>query len=215
MSNKVKLLACALSLLSFGSIQAQTSHSYYYRGQKIDLTVDKNHVHIIAEEEFLQSARANQLFDKFHLVEQDSPKVPKDPSVSGDPTVLTVPPVPSLTKLKFQSEPSLSDYTRIVDSLTQNPKVKKVFPFFENGDEPIGTSDIFYIKLKTIEDTTLLKTIAQQQNIQIIKQVPYMPLWSILSLQNSAFNNSLEATNFFYETGYFDAVDPAHSELKN
>ena len=36
-----------------------------------------------------------------------------------------------------------------------------------------------------------------------------MPLWFILSFKNSAFNNSLEATDYFYKTGLFADIDPA------
>ena len=36
-----------------------------------------------------------------------------------------------------------------------------------------------------------------------------MPLWYILSLKGSVFNNSIEATNYFFETGLFQEVDPA------
>ncbi|MCL1851361.1 MAG: hypothetical protein FWF70_08190 [Bacteroidetes bacterium] len=85
-----------------------------------------------------------------------------------------------------------------------------VYPFFERGDAPpIGTSDIFYLKLKARNDTALLRNIAEQLYIQIIKEVPYMPLWYILSIRNSVFENSIVASNFFYETGYFEDVDPA------
>jgi hypothetical protein len=36
-----------------------------------------------------------------------------------------------------------------------------------------------------------------------------MPLWNILSFKNASFANSLEPTNYFYETAQFEDVDPA------
>ena len=36
-----------------------------------------------------------------------------------------------------------------------------------------------------------------------------MPLWYILSVQGSGFRNSIEASNYFFETGYFREIDPA------
>ncbi|MCL2313135.1 MAG: S8 family serine peptidase, partial [Firmicutes bacterium] len=102
------------------------------------------------------------------------------------------------------------EYIAIVDTLKENEYVHKVLPFFERGNAPpIGTSDFFYIKLKGAEDTIQLRQIAEGQNVQIVKQVPYMPLWYILTIRNSTLNNSIDATNYFYETGYFEDVDPA------
>jgi subtilisin family serine protease len=117
---------------------------------------------------------------------------------------------PTIRKISFATIPSENQYNTIVNTLRQNQNVKKVVPYFLRGNaEPIGTSDIFYVKLKNLNGLSVLQSVAQQKSVQIIKQVPYMPLWYILSVKNSVFNNSVEASNFFYETGSFDNVDPA------
>jgi len=175
MYKKFKLLASAVVFLSFVGVQAQTPHYYYYKGQKIYLNVSKTHLYIIADDEFMQSSDAKSLFQKTRL-ERDTA------------TVL---------KFRFQSEPTLSEYEATVDSLRQNPQIKKVLPYFERGNaEPIGTSHIFYIKLKNIEDTTLLRTIAERHNVEIVKRSPYMPLWFVLYQKNctfaKSFNNKLK-----------------------
>jgi|GEM_PF-1024335 len=189
MKKKVDLLGL-LFFLSFVSLNAQMS--YFYKGEKIPLTVDRNYVHVIADENFIKSSNSTQLFRSFNLEQSDSK------------------PVEGLVKLRSKSKLSVSEYSEMIKSLKQNEQIKHVFPFFERGNaDPIGTSDVFYLKLKETRDITLLKNIAEQQNVQIVKQVPYMPLWYILSMQNSAFGNSIDASNYFYETGYFDDVDPA------
>lgn len=50
---------------------------------------------------------------------------------------------------------------------------------------------------------------AAQKNVDVVKEVPNMPLWYILSIESSSFESSVEASNYFYETGNFDDVDPA------
>jgi len=189
MNKKINLLGL-LFFLSFLSLHAQMS--YYYRGEKIQLTINRNYIHIIADNEFIKSSSANELFQRLNL-ELDGSKSVQD-----------------LVKLRLNSKPDMLEYSKLVELLKQNEQIKHVFPFFGRGDAtPIGTSDIFYVKLKEVRDTMLLRMIVQEQNVKIVEQIPYMPLWHILSIRNSTLSNSVDATNYFYETGHFEAVDPA------
>jgi len=191
MKNKINLL-CVLFFLFFVSSNAQVPYFYYYKGKKINLTVDRNYVHIIADDEFMKSSSSSQLFKKFNIELNNSKRVQ------------------DMVKLKFKSIPDMQEYSKFIESLKENGQVKHVLPFFERGvAPPIGTSDIFYLKLKDEKDTVLLQKIVEQQNVQIIKQVPYMPQWYILSIRNSIFCNSIDATNYFYEIGYFEDIEPA------
>ena len=189
MGKKINLLSF-LFFLSFASLNAQMS--YYYKGEKIKLTVDRNFVHIIADEDFIKSSSLKQLFQRFDI-ELDSSSRVRD-----------------MVKLRLNSMPETQEYSKIVEALKQSGQIKYVFPFLERGNVPsIGTSDVFYVKLKEIADTTLLKKIAEERNVQIVQQVPYMPLWYILSVRNSNLGNSIIATNYFFETEHFEDVDPA------
>ena len=126
MKKKTNLLGL-LFCLSFLSLHAQMS--YYYRGEKTNLTVSRNYVHIIAVDEFIRSSSANELFQKFNL-EVDNSR-----------------PVEGLIKVRIKSTPEMPEYSKLVELLKQNEQIKHVFPFFERGDAmPIGTSDIFYVK---------------------------------------------------------------------
>jgi hypothetical protein len=115
-------------------------------------------------------------------------------------------------RLRLEGRPKLtvSEYFETINALKQSGKVTEVFPFFERGSgvAPIATSDIFYLGLKEIDDIAILKRVVERHNVQIVRQLSYMPLWFILSVQGSSFWNSIEASNYFFETGYFDAVDP-------
>ena len=189
MAKKINIFGILLCI-SVVSLQAQMF--YYFQGQRIELTVDRTVVNVIVNENIARSSRANQLFQQFGIEQDDSS------------------PVQGIMKLNFGFEPSEQAYSELVEALKQIEEVKHVFPFFERrGADPIGTSDIFYIRLRETEDTVLLREVAERHGVQIIRQIPYMPLWYILSLQGSGFSNSIEATNYFFETGLFAAIDPA------
>ena len=79
---------------------------------------------------------------------------------------------------------------------------------FKIGDENVGLSNFFYIKLKEIEDTDLLRQMAEQLNCIIIEQYQYMPLWFILSTTEKSALNAMEAANAFYESGLVQSAEP-------
>ena len=179
-------------LLCISTMSLQAQMFYYFQGQKIELTVARNLVNVIIDENVARSSDVNQLFQQFGM-EQDE-----------------INPIRGMMRLDFGLRLNEQEYSELVASLKQNEAIKHVFPFFERpGADPIGTSSIFYIQLKEVQDTVLLRKVAERQGVQIVRQIPYMPLWYILSLRGSGFSNSIEATNYFFETGLFAEIDPA------
>lgn len=186
---KAKLIFSLLILTTF-SVKAQDMF-YYYKGNKIDLKVDKNYLNIIANEE-LQNF-SDSISNYFNIMQDENDQSRK------------------IIKLKFKSTPNELEYAEGIKTLKQAGYVKYAFPYFERSSEipSIGTSDIFYLKLKEKKDTTILRQIVKERNVHVIEQIAYMPYWYILSVQNSVFSDAIEASNFFYETGYFADIDPA------
>lgn len=75
------------------------------------------------------------------------------------------------------------------------------------GDEyPVATSEFFYVKLKENNSFGNLEQVAKQHVCKILGEVDYMPFW--YKLEAPINSNGLEMSNIFYETGYFDEVDP-------
>lgn len=95
-------------------------------------------------------------------------------------------------------------YSDVIDSLKTLNYLICIAPYFERGNNvsSVGTSDVFYVKLKELNDTISLKRVASNTNLKIIKPVPNMPKWYMLSIRNSQFSNSIEATNYIYETKF-------------
>jgi subtilisin family serine protease len=192
----MKKIYSALILIVFAifGVSAQNNYFYYYKGEKVQLTVDKNFLNIIVNEGFNTSAVTRLGFEEFKL-EMDR---------SGKQTQL-------LGRLKFKSTPSDAEFNEKVNALRQIKNIKHVAPYFSRGEnaEPIGVSNYFYIKLKNANDLSILQKAAKEQNLQIIKQVPNMPEWYILSVNPISKKTSVEASNSLYETGLFADVDPA------
>lgn len=69
-------------------------------------------------------------------------------------------------------------------------------------------SNCFYIKLHQAADTTILKELIEQTKTHLLGEVPYMNNWYKIMVAKSTINNSLEMSNYFYETGFFADVDP-------
>ena len=69
-------------------------------------------------------------------------------------------------------------------------------------------SNSFYIKLYDDTDTIILKELVERTNTHLIGKVPYMDKWYKIMVAHSAINNTLEMSNYFYETGLFADVDP-------
>lgn len=78
--------------------------------------------------------------------------------------------------------------------------------FGENNEDYISTSEFFYVKTKSTEDSQLLKEIATEFSAEIIKEVEYMPNWYLL--RSPITSHGLAMSNLFYETGKFEEVDP-------
>lgn len=69
-------------------------------------------------------------------------------------------------------------------------------------------SNCFYVKLNEEADTILLKEVVEETKTLLLGQVLYMDKWYKIMVSNSIFNNSLEMSNYFYETGLFADIDP-------
>lgn len=168
------------------------THYYWYKGEKVPLTLNTEYVNVIVDDNLAKSANIQSLAQRYNLAQNDSDQVG------------------NIIKFKLTSKAVATEYAELTTDLKRNAQIKQVLPFFDRKDaEPIGTSDIFYLKLKTADDFAILQALAEKQNVLITKEVPNMPLWYILSIQDSAFESSVAASNYFYETGKFDAVDPA------
>jgi subtilisin family serine protease len=82
-------------------------------------------------------------------------------------------------------------------------------PYFlsETGKE-LGLSHLLYVKLNSNSDLSKLETLAFSNNVEIIGNNEFMPLWYTLACSKESNGNALEIANKFYETGLFVSCQP-------
>lgn len=191
---KIKNLKLILCILGGGFAGfSQSNFYYYYKGQKIDLILDKTLVKINASENLNKTTVTDLDFKDFNFeLSSENQQNQK------------------IAKLEFQNVPTDSEFLEKFNTLKQDINVNNVFLYFKRlGAPSIGISDYFYVKLKNENNFETLQQVALQKNVQIVKQVPFMPKWYILRLKRETNGNTLDLSNYFYETGLFADVDPA------
>ena len=72
----------------------------------------------------------------------------------------------------------------------------------------VGISNRFYVKLTTLEDTLLLLDYASQQGVSALYSLPFLNDWWVLSVPLEDSLTAIEYAVRFYETGFFEAVEP-------
>ncbi len=82
-------------------------------------------------------------------------------------------------------------------------------PYFTTvSGKEVGLSNLFYVKLKSETDKSILEAMAAANNVEVIGKNIYMPLWYTLACTVSSEGNALEMANLFYESGEFSAAEP-------
>ena len=114
----------------------------------------------------------------------------------------------SLASGNFETQPSMEAKNKINDVLSQNNIVVSSIEYVIGDSITRKMSNCFYVKLHHYSDTTILKNIVEQTRTHLLGEVPHMDRWYKIKVANSTINNSLEMSNYFYETGYFEDIDP-------
>jgi len=133
----IKKLLFLVVFLFFWIIAGAQEHFYYYKGEKILLTLNTQRVNLRLTADFDSLTISNLGFklSNFH----------QDKSVENT----------FFGEIDFNSK----DYQTSIDNLKKLNGVIGVFPHFQkNNDKSIGTSDLFYIKLKGTSDLSLLES---------------------------------------------------------
>lgn len=188
---KTILLLFIINFFIFQFGNTQSNYYYYYKGNKVYLELDKARVNIITNQDF-NTNETSEIGLNDYILEQDR--------------VLST---NKIGKTEFINEPTIEDFYQKINLLKNIQNINGLGLYFKKNDSTsIGTSNFFYVKLKTINDFSTLQNFCIQKNVQIVKQVSQMPEWYILSTTNTLFT-SLDLSNEFYESNLFADVDPA------
>src|SRR5690554_4997456 len=184
----IKKLLFLVVFLFFWIIAGAQEHFYYYKGEKIPLTLNTQRVNLRLTADFDSLTISNLGFklSNFH----------QDKSVENT----------FFGEIDFNSK----DYQTSIDNLKKLNGVIGVFPHFQkNKDKSIGTLDLFYIKLKDTSDLSLLESELKRLDGTVIRQFPNMPSWVIVKINSSSNLTSVQMANTLYESGSYADMDPA------
>jgi len=193
MKTMKKILFLAITLILCICLQANSNNEYYYyNGTKINLILDRSSLNIITKSDFELSP-----FDNFQIKE-----VIKNRNLKDEGVVITT--------IEFKDILSIIEYATIFSELINREDVITVSPRYKRGDDSsIGLSNIFYVKLYNDNGLAVLKELSSLYSIEVVAQNKFMPLWVRVAVTKETDKNVLEMCNLFYETGWFENVDPA------
>ena len=146
---KIKYCISFLFLFTFIISNAQSNYYYYYKGEKVFLTLDKKKVYLTASSSFKSEIIQNLGIINIQVENNNNLNQKRG-------------------QIEFTSEPSTIEFYQKYNTLLSKPEIRNVSLFFKrNNGTSIGTSNIFYIKLKSERDYNVLKQVSNQKNITI------------------------------------------------
>lgn len=168
----------------------QTSSFYYKKGIQKPITIDKSKVNIIVSNSFAKSSVDNLTPKNFDL---------KNTNTETE----------KWATIDFGSQLNDVEFLQKVNTLRNNPNIIAVGHHYKDkNNETVGTSNLFYIKLKKADDVALLQQQALAKNVVITGLVGQDPLWYGLKTTKQTTATALETANQFFATGLFDEIDP-------
>ena len=158
---------------------------YYYRGNKIPLTLNEDKVVVSIpkdDDEIIERLDAN--IQTLGMIQDET----------FDIHVVLRSEYEKLTALNFWTE----DAKSVIITLG----------FYTERNEEVYSTPYLSVKLKKEEDIDLLSSYAEQYGLRIVKNMPSMPLWYILSVTSESEKSPLVCANELYESGNFASSEP-------
>lgn len=181
-----------LGLESYGQ-----SNYYYYKGEKIPLSIDSKNLTLLISDDFQFSPNSSQNIEKVDYIPQRG--------------------IDKLNKLQYiQLKLKNNTPQEALNQFKKNPTIKQVIPnFITPIGKGVGMSDYFYVKLKDISDYEKLVSVAGRHKSIIIEQNKFMPLWFTLRCTEETKENTLDVANSIFESGLFSSAVPdfLHDDL--
>ena len=183
MSKKYILILLLLISCSVGAI-AQTTY-YYYKGNKIPLTIDNNKVCL---------------------------SIPKNKRDISKELLKDVQVLDTIRDTVFDiSIIQQSDFKRLSATKSWKKEAKSILlspSYRTNEGREVYLTPYLYVKLKREQDIDILASCAKDYNLRIVKRNSFLPLWHILSIIQESSQNALNIANELWESGNYAAAAP-------
>lgn len=184
-----------LLFIAFSSISYAQDHYYWYRGEKVTLRKNPKKTYITFDAK-IDTGELEKILG----------------TPTGTPRIETGRMGVSVSLEQSNNIDSQLKWA-IVETLDKNiaghPEINYSASFYWTGEGvEAGLSNLFYVKLKSPDDRSLLLEMASEQQVEVLGQNKYMPLWYTLSCNKTSKGNALEMANFFFESKKFQASEP-------
>ena len=198
MKTRIIFLGLLLSL-GFLGLHAQTPYFYYYEGERQYFDLDTRHVFISVTSEKTLDEVSDFQNVRYEPLRIDVPEGKR--SRTNQQRFWTV--------LSFEDDMTEAAYRAKLTEVKNANRDLIVAPYFKNRyQDKIGLSNFFYVKLKNLNDTILLRREAEKEDAVVMWQNEFMPLWFVLSVTERSKHNAMELSNKFYESGLFLYAEP-------
>ena len=179
MKTKKILLLFIAYLSGCGCLFAQQQELfYYYKGNPISLNVNNQHFLVYADANKISMEELNREFKITESIE------------TGQNGILEV-----------QINLPNVNYDSVLNVLKTKEYIVDIEPVI--GDTVLyNTSRLFYVKLHTPQDYSLLSSIASRTGAEIRGEVSFCENWYELSVDKNSTGNSIETANQFWESQY-------------
>ncbi len=165
-------------------VMAQTSY-YYYKGMRIPLILNESKVCVSIPKDSEKTSKSILAgIEALNTISDDA----------FDIFIITRSDFEKLT-----SRESWEDDARYVIQTSS---------YFTKDNYEVFETPYLNVRLNKAQDVDLLAQYAEKYGLRIVKQVPLMPLWYILSVTLDSGKKPLECANELWESGMFAASEP-------
>ena len=194
-----------MGILGFVPILAQQSdYYYYYKGERINLTVDSTRLYVVSEGELQPQSTTRSVESQVAMSVKSNIRnqvVPLQKQRAVTPDVY-------FSTLELPEGQSAAQYDALVAKIKAEDEVFQVLPVFTVDGNRVDVTNNFYVKLKSADDLGKLQQLAAQHSIEVVGNNEYMPLWYVLSCTSASSMNAIEAANLFHASGMFESSAP-------
>ncbi len=163
---------------------AQTSY-YYYKGKQIPLTLNEKKVCVSIDKN--NEAASKTLLSGINVLD----------TIKDDVYDISIIQQQDLKKLSSSRFCDKEEKSFLLSACYITKEGKEVF-----------LTPYLNVRLKREQDISLLTSYAERYGLRIVKKIPLMPLWYILSISSETGKNALDVANKLWESGDFSASVP-------
>lgn len=187
--NKKYLLALLL-LVSCSLQGAAQADYYYYRGQKIPLTVNVTKVCVNISKEDRETSE--RVLAKVHAMD----------AIRDEAFGIYV-----ISRADFESMRSSDSWEEDAKSVILTPV------YFTESNAEVVATPYLDVRLKKAEDAGLLNSYAEKYGLRVVGNSSLMPLWYTLAVTQDSDKSPVECANELFESGDFASSVPDLAEL--